>query len=693
MISSLVLDFESRSHCDLTKAGAYRYAADFSTEVLCLAYEEVNSGVRGVWAPGEERGALGFMMRNGKHRLVAHNVAFERAIWQHCMVPAGWPELPLERWACTQARANQLALPGGLDKLLKALGAPVQKDAEGSALVRSLSRVDKKTGDYKIKLTPEIIERVKAYCLNDITDEVWLWKTLGDLPPHERENWLVSQRMNDRGVGLDLELAVAMQRVVDVASAPLAARFAELTGGFSFTQIAKIKAWCHERGAPLPDLSKQTLEELLDEDEGDDAEEDDTGYGDAAADYRPAYELSHIVLPPDVEEALKIRQLVGSASIKKLKSMHACVGFDGRARGLMVYHGTGPGRQTAKLLQPHNFPRGSNAMQKHKPADKVAILKTGDAELVAMVLGPPVEVVVSSLRHCLQAAPGHVYASGDYSGIQARTVLALAGQHDKTALMAAGADVYIDMGCDIHRLWKPSWDDKEAIERFKKEHLKERQDGKNSVLGLGFGMQDETFQEKYGRDRPLSFCTRVVETYRKVWAPRVPYLWYGLSDAATNEVWYGGGHEAYGVLYERVKIGGIPFLRATIHNGTSIYYAYPEQTTTTYVSKKDGLVRERRAFTYWTYKAGRWQMVWPHGGGLTENVVMKIEREMMETAKRRLEAAGFPMVLEVHDEAIAEARDPDMDLYKRIMEDVEPWVLELGIPVQVDVWSGSRYKK
>lgn len=687
----LVLDFETRSRCDLTKAGAYRYAADFSTEVLCLAWED-DRGFRGVWSPGEAEGPIRSRLAH-ESRLVAHNVAFERMIWQQLMVPLGWPELPLERWACTMARANQLALPGALDKVLKALNAPVHKDLEGAALTRSLSRVNKRTGEYKVQLTPAILDRVKQYCLTDITDEVWLWKTLGDLPPHEREKWLLSQRMNDHGVGIDLELVRAMQRIVNQASAPLAARFAELTGGLSFTQIAKIKAWCHERGAPLPNLSKQTLEELLGKDDDDGDEDDEGSEDDTSTDHRPAYELNHITLPGDVEEALRIRQLVGSASIKKLASMEACVGFDHRARGLLVYHGTSPGRQTAKLLQPHNFPRGSNAMQKFKPAVKVAILKSNDPELVAMTLGPPVETVVSSLRHCLQAAPGCVYISGDYSGIQARSVLALAGQHDKTALMAAGADVYIDMGCDIHHLPKPSWDDHDAIERFKKEHLKERQDGKNSVLGLGFQMAADTFQEKYARDRSLTFCDGVVATYREHWAPMVPKLWWGLSGAATDEVWYGGGHESHGVLYERVKIGGVPFLRATIHNGTSIYYAYPEAQRSTFVSKYDGLVKERRAFTYWTHKEGRWQQVWGFGGGLTENVIMKIEREMMETAKRRLEEAGIPMVLEVHDEAIGEARDPDVDLFRRIMEDVEPWVRELRIPVAVDVWTGPRYKK
>jgi hypothetical protein len=124
--------------------------------------------------------------------------------------------------------------------------------------------------------------------------------------------------------------------------------------------------------------------------------------------------------------------LIGSSSIKKLKAMEACVGYDGRARGLFRYHGTTPGRQTAGLFQPHNFPRGSNETIGMDVDEKIAAIMTGDPEWVKAVTGvEPVELVVGSLRHAIKAAPGRMLMSGDYTGIQLRALLALCGQHDK----------------------------------------------------------------------------------------------------------------------------------------------------------------------------------------------------------------------------------------------------------------------
>src|SRR6202044_4001949 len=138
--------------------------------------------------------------------------------------------------------------------------------------------------------------------------------------------------------------------------------------------------------------------------------------------------------------------------------------------------------------------------------------------------------------------------SGDFAGIQARVVLGLAGQFDKLALMASGADVYIDMACDIFKMPKPTT--KEEIKRFKLEHMRERQFGKNSVLGLGFQMGWRKFQFKYAQEEGDEFCENIVNTYRREWAPKVPKLWEGLEEAALETVWSGEPHEAYGVRYQ-----------------------------------------------------------------------------------------------------------------------------------------------
>lgn len=302
---------------------------------------------------------------------------------------------------------------------------------------------------------------------------------------------------------------------------------------------------------------------------------------------------------------------------------------------------------------------------------------TGDTDFVSMVLGPPVEAVVSALRHCIVPERGRLLASGDYAGIQARVVLALAGQHDKTALMASGADVYCDMAEAIY---------KRPID--KRKDPEERQTGKNSVLGLGFQMGWKRFREKYAGHMTEEFCERIIWTYRNEWAPCVPKMWQALALASLQAVQSGKAHEAYGIVYQREDI----WLTARLPSGRKLWYTYPK-------SEKRPMPWDnldiRLGWSYQQQKMGRWMTIHAFGGLLTENVVMGIERDIMEHGASLLEANNFPVILDVHDEILTEPLQHHVDLkaMEQIMTDVEPWVRHLRIPVAVECWEGDRYKK
>ena len=665
----VVPDFESQSACDLKAAGAYRYAVDPTTALLCCSFT-FDDDQTILWWPDQPLPPRVLTAIDKGAMFVAHNAAFERNLWTHHMVAYhGAPEIPLEQWHDTMARAQQLALPGALDKLMIALGMPLEKDKEGRTLTLSFSKPDRKTGMLPA-MTPATRARIGQYCMSDTAGQTSVHRRIGWLPDHERPIWELSQVINDRGIMLDMEFVRAAQMIVDKATEPLALRFRELTGGLNFGQIAKVRAWVEERGVSCPDLTTETVSRLLGE-EVDDVFEGGEDAAEPEADH----------LPPAVREALHIRHLIGSSSIKKLKAMEACVGYDGRARGLFRYHGTTPGRQTAGLFQPHNFPRGTNETIGMEVDAKVEAIMTGDPEWVRAVTGvEPVELVVGSLRHAIKAAPGRVLMSGDFTGIQARTVLALAGQHDKTALMAAGADVYCDMAKAIYG------------REITKADTAERQLGKASVLGLGFQMGAPKFQftaAKQGIDLTLPRAKGVVDVYRKEWAPSVPSLWYGLSDAATNAVWRQEECESHDILYRLED----RWLVAEIPNGSTIHYYDPQPVTREMPWSTKEQPDFRRGFTYRVEKQGRLITRDAFGGQLTENIVMKIEREMVEVAKRKLEDNGFMPIMEVHDEIVCEPLTRDLDAFKAIMEDVPRWVQEMQIPVHVDVWSGGRYKK
>lgn len=659
----LVPDYETASACDLKAAGADAYSEDPTTEVLCLVIR-ASTGERVTWIPGQPRPEIWERALREGWMFVAHNCRFERAITRNIMVAQwGWPDVPLEQWHDTLARCANLVIPQKLEKAAGVLGLVQQKDMEGSRLTLSMSKVNRK--GYFPERTPAILTRIAEYCAQDTETQFELHQRIGWLSKGERAVWLLNQRVNDRGIKLDMPLVRNMKKIVDEASAPLQDRFIELTG-FGINQGAKVKEWITDQGVEIENLQKETIAKLLGKDVDGEVDDDTLFKG---------FEQMPLLgaMNPEVREALEIKQLIGSSSIKKLDRMLKCVGSDGRAHGLLQYHGTGPGRQAGRLFQPHNFPRGTI---KGDQEQFLAALNTGDWQYVQAVLGPPVETVVSSLRYTMVADDGRCYVSGDYSGIQARVVLALAGQWDKVKLMASGADVYCDMASQIYK------------ETVTKKDTEKRQTGKNSVLGLGFQMGAPKFHWKYCPEQPLEFAQLVVNTYRKEWAPGVPKVWYGLQDAAVRAVWDGGVHEAYGMEYRMED----RWLTCRLPSGRKMWYFDAKPIRKAMPWDKDDI---RQAFQYRATKTGQLRTIDAFGGQLTENVVMGIERDLMTASQFKCEREGMPLILEVHDENLTEpliANDVEERL-RQIMVDIPPWAIDMGIPVAVDVWSNDRYRK
>lgn len=658
----VVLDFETASAVDLKEAGAWRYSEDITTEVLCLCYKY--DGLVWTWKPGDDQEQLNNLANNSGIIFVAHNAGFEKAIWRNIMVAVfGFPNIPNSRWDDTLAACAMRAIPLDLDRSTTVLRLSVSKDKEGSAFTKKLSKPNRK-GYYD--RSSESIARVVAYCEQDIAAEAALRDRLGPLPVGERNVWLLDQRINERGVLLDLDFIRQAQLVVDRATVPLIAEFKEITGGLVPTQAVKVKQWVHDQGVWIDSLNKEAVAGLI----GDDEDEDDLDPLD------DSLRNTH----PHVYRALYIRSLVGSASVKKLRRMLACVGADGRARGIAQYHAASPGRWGGRLFQPHNFPRGTildGQGHKFDPNFMVNAIMSGDPEHVELVIGPAVESVVSSLRHAIIAAPGKVLLSGDFAGVEARTVLALAGQHDKTELMASGRDVYCDMAEAIY---------KRPID--KKKDPEERQTGKNSVLGLGFQMGWKKFKMKYGGNLTEEMCEKVVDTYRTEWAPKVPVVWEDLGEASLNTVKTGRPHDAHGVLYELDD----RWLTARLPSGRKLWYFNPVLVKRAMPWDETDI---RLAFCYQQMKMGQFKTIDAFGGLMTENVVQGLARDLMVNAMFKLEKEGFPIVLTVHDEIVCEpmAADADEKAFEQIMTDIPPWAKNINLPVAVETWKGDRYRK
>lgn len=667
-----LLDFETASSCDLKKTGAWRYAEDPTTEILCLGWTD--GTVFRVLAPYElpvEICPEQFirLVYDPDCIFIAHNVAFEKAIWRNIMIPIyGWPDIPNERWHDTQSVCAMKGLPLKLERAASALGLKMQKDMEGSRATVALSKPNR-AGFFD--RSPEKLQRVYDYNRGDLLAELELHRRVRGLGSSERQVWLLDQTINERGVRLDLEFIDRAQSIVDQATGPLTKEFEELTGGIRPSQRDRFIKWLHAEGCNIPDLRKDTIADWLDT-----PDEEDSLAGDDD-DYIPVDNQGR--LPFHFEHALRIRQTLGSASIKKLGAMRACVCADGRARGLLQYHGAGPGRWSGRLLQPQNFPRPNLKVDGDPPNqdELVAAILSGDAEWVRCLYGEPINVVANGLRHALIADPGKAFVVGDFSKIECVIVLALAGATKTAAeVLVKGSAVYTDVATKIFR--RP----------IHKKMLKEYTVGKNAVLGCGFQMGWNKFRTRYWPDATEEEAKEVIDYYRKDFAPEVPRLWRALEDASTNTAWTGNAHMAYGVVYA-LEDG---WMTARLPSGRKLWYYGPKAIRKPMPWDHTDV---RPGWEYSAWKMGQWKRVSAYGGLLTENVVQALARDLLVNALFKCEPHNYPVVLTVHDEAVCEVDKSraDAKVLEQMMTDRPAWAIGLQIPVGAECWTGERYRK
>jgi DNA polymerase len=663
--SPVFLDFETRNTggCKLKEAGAWRYAADHATEILSLVYRQNGDGESRLWTPTMATHELAALAADPAVVFVCFG-DFEIAVWSEIMTRRhGFPEIPLARWNNTQAVCSSLALPRALGKVLPVLGAPVVKDDAGRRLVLSLSRPHRKTSAYP-EATPAILERVSAYNRIDVEALAAIHAATGDLPERERQVWELDQRINQRGIGIDTDFVHAAKGIAEQSRGVLLDEFAGLTGGLSPYQVTASRNWLKGRGFPLENLQDDTVNDALE----------------------------NLIMPTEVMRALQIRLAVAPTSLKKFDAMLACTGSDHRSRGLFLYHAATPGRWSATLFQPQNLPRQTIEIEPGEIEDVVTAVKSGDPAALEC-WGQPLEVLASVLRYALVAADGMQFGCGDFSLIETAILLALAGQHDKCRLIEQGVDLYRDMASTIYRL------DQEAFQAIPKDALtveqqQQRQVGKNTVLGCGYGMGPPRFQRNYLRHLPAEEAKRFAEEtvyihYRRNWAPRVPKLWRDLERTARRAMLQRGktATAECGISYKLETVAGLPCLVCTLLNGKHIHYqnarVSPDRT-------------DRWGYpiwSFWAYRRGQWREIEPYGGQLCENCVQALARELLVDAMLRFEARSFPIVAHCHDEITVEHPEITAVTMQEIMAERPRWAVELDVPVKVEAWVGRRYRK
>ena len=641
----LNLDFETRSPVDLKVCGAHVYAAHPGTEILCMAWA-IGDGTPQLWTPEQHiPSAIADTVRD-LEEIRGWNVQFERLIWRHILGPRhGMPVPELEQYYCTMAEAAAMALPRSLGKCAKVLSLPVEKDAEGRKLMLAMASPGK-DGTYRDE--PGDRERLGEYCVQDVVTEKAVAARVLRLPPGEREVYVLDQRINDRGIRVDVPLVKAARKAVKVADKIGNARLAEITNGDveKATQVQRIKAWVEDRmavvdGWGIPDLTKNTVNDLL---AGDD-------------------------LPDDVREVLEIRRDNGRTSTGKLPKMILGLVLD-RLQGLLGYHAASTGRWAGYRVQPQNFPRPGFDARPYIPD-----VLNGDLDMIRLDHGL-IETVSFMLRNMLIPSEGCRFLSGDYAQIEARIVNWYAGDmfQDKAYERMAGT------------IYGVPW------EEVGKEDPR-RQIGKNTELGCGFGMGWEKFidycYKATGERPPEDLARRAVDAYRDKHA-RVKQSWYETERAAMRAVLNPGSVESVGIgVQVRYVVRG-QYLWCLLPSGRRLAYALPaiKMRPTPWGEQRPSLT-----FMGTTAYVRRWHRYNSYGGMLVENIVQALARDVMVRGMKNVEAAGYPIVLTVHDEVLSDVPldHGSLDEYLRLLTTAPAWAE--GLNVEVEGWEGDRWRK
>jgi DNA polymerase len=678
------IDFETRSFADLKSAGVHVYAADPTTEIICMGFAFDDEPVKiATWGRLPQR--LRDHLASGG-MFIAHNAAFELALWNDVGVNRyGWPKLEIDQIDCTMARCYAMALPAALAFAAGAMGLEAKKDLAGNRLMRKLCAPHK--GVYVG--TDEEFKRLHQYCAQDVEVERELDKRVLKLSPHEKTIWNLDQRINNRGIWVDVASARKALRIVEDESERLDREISAASDGTvaSCQTHIQISRFCRRNGVKCDGVGKSEVVRMLAE-----------------------------TIPANVRRVLEIRQEAAKSSTRKLQAILDCASADGRMRGTFQYHGAGTGRWSGRRFQPHNLPRPSIKQAQVEEVFEILATDPSPRDAIDIFHGPPMSIISDCLRGFIAASPGKKLIAMDYNAIEARVVAWLANETRLLELFRAGADVYKHAAADIFGV---------GVHEITAE---QRQVGKTAILALGYQGGVGAFQV-------------LAKAYRVQMAPALPYLWKKastdhrnratsrwtvvkkevsiskhewLASELTKLAWRDANPkivdywsfvqeiatlavnkpgQEYSINHPRVSFlmkGSFLFCR--LPSGRVLTYPYPRFEIKT---MPWGDTRSVLTCMVQNSMTNKWERQSLYGGLLVENLTQAVARDILADAIYNLEACEYPVVLHVHDEVVVEIDDmypqEQKQHVKEIVLKVPHWAK--GLPIEAEGWVGRRYRK
>ena len=645
-LKSIAWDLETYSSVDLAKCGVYRYCESEDFEILLAAYSVDGGAVRvvdlacGEKLPEEILDAL----EDETVEKWSYNSQFERICLSRLLgYPAGNYLAPAS-WRCSMVWASTLGLPRSLESVGAVLGLEKQKLTEGKDLIRYFCvpcRPTKANGGRMRNLPehdPEKWERFKAYNLRDVETEMQIQKRLSNFPVPDAiwEEYHLDQEINDRGIGVDMEL-VRQAIAIDARSRErLTAAMRELTELENPNSVQQMKQWLADQGMETDTLGKKAVAELVK------------------------------TAPEPLREVLSLRQQLAKSSVKKYAAMENAVCADGRAHGMFQFYGANrTGRFSGRLIQLQNLP------QNHMGdlAEARALVRSGNYEALSMLYEDIPDTLSQLIRTAFVPQNGRKFIVADFSAIEARVIAWFAGERWRLKVFEDGGDIYCASASQMFHV---------PVEKHGVNgHL--RQKGKIAELALGYGGSVGALKSMGALEMGLAEeeLQPLVDAWRTS-NPMITQFWWDVDRAVKECVKMRIPTETHGLRFDYQSA----MLFITLPSGRRLAYVKPRIGENQFGGE---------SVTYMGVSGTKkWERLESYGPKFVENIVQGTARDILCYAMRTLRNCAI--VAHVHDEIIIEAdRRISLSAVCEQMGRTPPWAK--GLKLRADGYECEFYQK
>ena len=678
-----ILDIETRSEIDLPRCGIRNYAAHDSTDVLCLWiydtgkhkyyswHKTIDSHTEDEKVQYDSEEELKAILKNVDFTnavFIAHNSSFEENIWEEILYKRYcFPQIKTTQWFCTMAQAAFNGLPQSLEKLSLLLNCIQTKDKKGHAQMLKMCKPRKPTKNNPAKWieTYADIEILSDYCKQDVATTNECFKRMPMITDYEYNVWLLDQKINRIGVPVDVPFIDGATRLIEKLKKITDERLKEITEGHVSTgkqQKAMVK-YFNLYNIPITDSTRETMEGLL---------------------------TSNAVLESKDKdiflEVINIRLGALYTSLAKYQKMKDSVTPNGRIPYNFNYYGASTGRWAGRNVQLQNLPRGEIAISEDQYQNDIrntlTLDKTFQKQIISNITTPKVsdqyphlcKLYAASIRSTINtlSEPDTLFLDGDYSSIEARTLLWLSKDWAHLEYFKTGGDLYKEFAASVYHT------------PFNEVNSEQRRLGKTAILGLGFGMGADKFivtAQNYGINISPEEAHKIKNLYRQMFTC-VVQAWSVTERSAIEAISNKSiATDFTGIVWEYKVINTTPFLLCTLPSGRSIKYPYP------------CLIGDQMSYSSLNPNTKKIDKMKTYGARLIENIVQGIARDILADAMLRLDKAGYKIILTAHDEILCQVNKNSVKLkdFLDIMKEPPSWCT--GLPIEVSGWEGQFYKK